>query len=213
MNAPQTAESKVIVPNQVDALVDWKETAYNFKKDKLGNKRPSVKGVLPVPSAEGFIAIIEAGGKQFALLQDACFDLVRGVLAEEVGNNENLVSLDTVDMAKYSWKFISEMDKTDRRSAQIPEELWKAFTEDYIRVMPSVTNKPVEAVTNATLVYIKKFAPWKSDKKTLGILKTQLAIYVEQPSAEEFAEILDLLVRRANTYLEASDLTQIAGNL
>ena len=43
MNAPQTVESsspetvaKVIVPG-ADVLTDWKETAYNFKKDKLGD--------------------------------------------------------------------------------------------------------------------------------------------------------------------------------
>lgn len=205
MNAPATIG--------IDPTVDLKDCSFNFKKDKLGNKRPQVKGTIPVPSVEGVMAILEAGGKQWTLLQEAMFDVVRGTLADEVSTNENLKSLDEVDMSKYSWKAISEMDKTDRRSSQIPEETWKAFTEDYIKVMPAITGKSVEAVTNATLVYVKKFAPWKSDKKTIGILKNQLAIYMEQPTAEDFAEVLELLVRRADTYLAANDLTQVAQNL
>ncbi len=207
MNAP-VAQTTGIDPN-----VDMKECQFNFKKDKLGNKRPQVKGLIPVPSVEGVQAILVAGGKQWILLQEAMYDVVRGTIADEVGTNEALKSLDEVDMSKYSWKAISEMDKTDRRSSQIPQETWDAFVKNYIEVMPAVTGKSVDAVTNATLVYVKKFAPWKSDKKTIGILKNQLAIYMEQPSAEEFAEILELLIRRADTYLAANDLTQVAQNL
>lgn len=206
MNTP------TIVPN-ANVLVDMKECSFNFKKDKMDNKRPSVKGNIPVPSVEGFVAILEAGGKQLELLQEAAYNVVRNQIAEEVGNNEALKSLDELDMSKYSWQAIAEMDKTDRRSASIPEEAWKAFAEDYIKVMPALTQKSETAVTNATVVYLKKFAPWKSDKKTIGLLKGQLAIYAEQPSAEQFAEILDLLVRRADTYLAANELTLVASNL
>lgn len=206
MNTP------TIVPN-ANVLVDMKECSFNFKKDKMDNKRPSVKGNIPVPSVEGFVAILEAGGKQLELLQEAAYNVVRNQIAEEVGNNEALKSLDELDMSKYSWQAIAEMDKTDRRSASIPEETWKAFAEDYIKVMPALTQKSETAVTNATVVYLKKFAPWKSDKKTIGLLKGQLAIYAEQPSAEQFAEILDLLVRRADTYLAANELTLVASNL
>lgn len=206
MNAP------TINPG-VDKLVDWKECTFNFKKDKLDNKRPSVKGNIPVPSVEGFVAILEIGGKQFELLQEAAYAVVRSQIAEEVGNNETMKSLDELDMSKFTWQAIAEMDKTDRRSAQIPEEVWKAFAEDYIKIMPSLTGKSETAVTNATVVYLKKFAPWKSDKKTIGLLKGQLAIYAEQASAEQFSEILDLLVRRADTYLAANDLTLVASNL
>lgn len=205
-------DATAIVPG-VDKLVDLKECSFNFKKDKLGNKRPSVKGSIPIPSVEGFIAIIEAGGKGFELLQDAAYDLVRGVVAEDVANNEALKELSELDMSKYSWEKIATMPKEDRRSSSIPEETWKAFCDDYIKVMPPLTQKSVEAVTNATLVYLKKFAPWKSDKNTISKLKGQLAIYADQPSAEQFSEILELLVRRADTYLAANDLTLVASNL
>ncbi len=197
----------------VNKLVDQRECAFNFKKDKLGNKRPQVKGTIGVPSVEGFIAIIEAGGKQFELLQDAAFDLIRSVVAEDVGANESLKDLAELDHSKYSWEAIANMPKEDRRSSAIPEETWKAFADDYIKVMQPLTGKSLEAVTNATVVYLKKFAPWKSDKKTITLLKQQLAIYAEQPSAEQFAEILDTLIRRADTYLAANDLSAVASNL
>lgn len=201
-----------IVPG-VNTLIDAKDCSFSFRVDKLGNKRPTVKGTIPVPSVEGAIAIIEAGGKQWELLQEAMYAVVRAVASEEVANNENLKSLDELDQSKLTWQAIAEMDKQDRRSASIPEELWKAFAEDYIRVMPALTNKSEQAVTNATVVYLKKFAPWKSDKKTISLLKAQLAIYAQQPSAEQFSEILDLLVRRADGYLSQNDLTLVASNL
>lgn len=205
-------QAAAITPN-FDKLVDMKEASFRFKKDKMGNQRATVKGSIPVPSVEGFIAIIEAGGKQLELLQDAAYDVVRAVVGEAVGQNENLKSLDELDLTQYSWEKIANMPKEDRRSSSIPEEVWKAFAEDYIKVMPGVTGKTQEACSNATLVYLKKMAPVKTDKKILNLLKQQLAIYVEQPSAEQYSEILDVLTRRIETYLAADDIALIVQNL
>lgn len=194
-------------------LVDMVDASYRFKKDKMGNQRATVKGKIPIPSVEGIVAILKAGGKQLELLQDAVYDVVRSVVGEAVGQNENLKALEELDMSKFSWEAIANMPKEDRRSSSIPEEVWKAFAEDYIKVMPGVTGKNVDAVTNATLVYLKKFAPWKTDKKLLNLLKQQLAIYMEQPSAEQYTDILEVLVRRVEAYLAADDLATIAQNL
>ena len=80
--------------------------------------------------------------------------------------------------------------------------------------MPGATGKSEEAVTNATLVYRKKFAPWKSDKKTLEKMKGQLALYIEGcPEAEQHQEILDMLIRRVDMYLKADDIVALAANL
>lgn len=211
-----TAETQTLaspIQANFNKLVDMMDASFRFKKDKMGNQRQKVEGKIPVPSVEGLIAIIEAGGKQLELLRDCTYDLVRGVVGEAVGSDENIKSLEQMDMAKFSWEAIANMPKEDRRSSTIPEEVWKAFAEDYINVMPGVTGKSKEAVTNATQVYLRKFQPWKSDKKLLGLLKQQLSIYMEQPSAEQFVEILDVLVRRVDTYLAADDLATIASNL
>lgn len=206
------AQTTAVNPN-FDKLVDMKEASYRFKKDKMGNQRATVKGSIPVPSVEGFVAILEAGGKQLELLQDAAYDVIRSVVGDVVGQNENLKSLDELDMTQFSWEKVANMPKEDRRSSSIPEETWKAFAEDYIRVMPAVTGKNVEAVTNATLVYLKKMAPVKTDKKVLNLLKQQLAIYVEQPTAEQYSEVLDVLTRRIETYLAADDIALLVQNL
>lgn len=211
-----TQENTAAVPEveaTFDKLVDMKDCTFRFKKDQMGNKRANVTGKIPVPSVEGFIEILKAGGKQLELLCDAAYDVVRSVVADAVGQNENLKSLDELDMAKFSWVAIANMPKEDRRGASIPEETWKAFAADYIAVMPGLTGKSQEAVSNATQVYLKKFAPWKSDKKLLGLLQQQLAIYMEQPSAEQFADVLEVLTRRCETYLAANDLETIAANL
>lgn len=197
----------------VDKNVEFRETTYRFKKDKLDNKRPNVSVSLPVPSADGIIAILKAGGKQFKLLQDAAFDVVRSVAQEQVSNDENIKDQSGLNLAALSWEAIANMPEGDRRSSAIPEEQWSMFVQDYIEVMPAMSNKSIEAVTNATLVYVKKFSQFKTDKETLKKLKAQLAIYMESKNAELFVDILELLNRRLETYLAADDVAALKANL
>jgi 4-hydroxy-3-methylbut-2-enyl diphosphate reductase IspH len=80
--------------------------------------------------------------------------------------------------------------------------------------MPALTNKSVEAVTTATVVYLKKFAQIKTEKKSLEKLKEQLAIYTQNTKrGEDFAEILDLLDRKVNLYLKSDDVENLIANL
>lgn len=214
MNAPVAAtETTAEVAANFDKYVDMQDASFRFKKDKMGNQRPTVKGKIPVPSVEGFIQILQTGGKELELLQDAAYAVVRSVVGEAVGQNENVKELAELDQSKFTWSAIANMPKEDRRSSSIPEEVWKAFAEDYIKVMPAVSGKNTDQVTAATIVYLKKLAPVKSDKKILQRLKEQLAIYMEQPSAEEYTEILDVLTRRCETYLAADDMTLVLSNL
>lgn len=203
----------VTTPEVEEGPVKLMEFNFRFKKDKLGNQRPAVKLKAPVPTATGLVEILTSGdAKQFSLLQDACFDVIRDVLATMVAEKED-INQDNLDLSKLSWAAIANMPKEDRRSSTLPEELWTAFVADYIAVMPGLTNKSEEAVKNATEVYVRKFAPWKSQKGIISKLKEQLALYASTPNAEQFSDILDLLVRRADAYLAADDLAAIAGNL
>lgn len=206
-----SAEGTEIVAN-VDKTVDMKEFEFRFNKDKMGNKRANVKLVAPVPSVEGLISIIEKGGKDLELVFDAMYDTIRGVMSELVSAKED-ASQENFPFAECTWTKIANMTKEDRRSSAIPSEVWEAFCKDYIAVMPGLTGKTLENVTNATIVYVKKFAPWKTDKKTISLLKNQLALYAETANAEQFSNILELLVRRADAYLSADDLAAVAGNL
>jgi hypothetical protein len=166
--------------------VDGKEFLFRFKKDKLGNKRANVKCEnVPVPSAEGIVEILRAGGKQLELLQEVVSDTVRGVLADYV-SDENF-AWEKFDVKQISWEAIANMPKEGKTERQ---------------------------VTLASEVYIKKMAPLKTDKPTLEKLKGQLAIYAENSQrAEEFQEILDLLLRRIDTYMRADDPAELANAL
>lgn len=195
-----------------DNTVDLKDFSFRFRKDKLGNKRATLDLKLPVPSVEGIIAILQAGGKQLELLQDAVYDTIRAQASEFVSEDETM-NQGKFPLDKISWDFIANMPKEDRRSSAITTEMWEAFTKDYIDVMPALTNKTVEAVTNATIVYVKKFAIIKSDKTSLGKLKEQLAIYTESKNAEQFADILEMLVRRCDAYLASNDIAALTANL
>ena len=196
-----------------DNTVDMKEFNFHFKKDKLGNKRPSVALKLPVPSVEGIVAILEKGGKELELLQDAIYDVIRSQAATVVSDDEK-VSQETFPHATVLWSAIANMPKADRRSSAISAELWESFAKDYIDLMPGITGKSVEAVTNATVVYLKKFSIVKTNKDVISKLKDQLALYLEHSkNAEQFTEILELLICKADSFLNANDVELLVQNL
>ena len=196
-----------------DNTVEAKDFSFHFKKDKLGNKRPSVELKLPVPSVQGIITILEKGGKGLELLQEAVSDVIRSQAASIVSDNET-ISQATFPVDQISWDFIANMPKADRRQSSIASEVWEAFAKDYIDTMPSVTGKSVEAVTNATVVFLKKFSIVKTNKDVLKKLKEQLGLYMENSkNAEQFTEILELLISKADAYLSANDVELLVANL
>jgi hypothetical protein len=206
------ATPATIVPN-FDKTVDAKDFKFRWKKDKLGNQRPTIEIKAGVPSMEGFVEILTKGGKGLELLQDAAYDVIRDALGAYFAENETATA-DSLDLTKFTWEAIANQPKADRRASTISDEDWAAFAKDYIEVMPAVTNKSVEAVTNATVVYLKKFSIVKTDKPVLGKLKEQLALYMNTTKkGEDFVEILDLLNRKLDGYLAANDVQLLVANL
>lgn len=196
-----------------DNTVDSKDFTFHFKKDKLGNKRPSVELKLPVPSVEGIVAILEKGGKELELLLDSVYDVIRSQAATIVSDDEK-ISQATFPTAQVLWSAIANMPKADRRSSAIATEVWEAFAKDYIEIMPAVTGKSTEAVTNATVVYLKKFVIVKTNKDVISKLKEQLALYMEHSkNLEQFTDILELLISKADSYLNANDVDMLVNNL
>jgi len=210
----ESSTTQAINPS-FDQTVDQKDFKFRFKKDKLGTKRADVELKAFVPSVEGIVTILEKGGKGLELLQDAIYDVIRSALAGDVGDNESFnQAFYDANATKYSWEAIANQPREDRRASAISEELWAAFAADYIAVMPGVTNKTAEQVGNATVVYLKKFAQVKTNKEVLGKLKEQLSLYVEHsPNAEQFTDIIELLVRKADGYLSANDTELLVANL
>jgi hypothetical protein len=226
-----TAAAKAINPN-FDVQVDAKELAFRFKKDKLGNQRQAFTLTVGVPSVEGLIAIIEAGGNGLKLLQEAAADVTRATIAGDVADDTsfNQTTYDTAKLTlkskneageevettlpKYSWEAIANMPREDRRANAIPTEVWEAFGADYLEVMPSVTGKTAEQVGNAVTVYQKKFSMVKTNKPVLESLKTQLGLYMEHSKkVEDFTEILELLLRKLEEFQKSDDVEKLVANL
>jgi hypothetical protein len=194
-----------------NARVTHQEFKFRFKKDKVGNQRPTLEFKAPVPSFQGIQAILEQGGKGLDLLNDAIYDVVRAALASYV-NDDLEFDPAKFDFTQVTWDAIANRPRAER--ATISQEQWEGFCADYIQIMPSVSKKTPEQVTNATLLYLKKFAPIKTDKNTLGKLKEQLTLYVSNsPNAEQFQDVLEVLLNRLDSYLKADDIQTLVANL
>lgn len=197
--------------------VDVKEVKFNFRKVKdpesgVETKRNAVTLSLPVPSVEGIIDILQAGGLQLELLQEAVAAVIIDQAREYVNDNE-AVDATNFPYATMSWEAIANLPKAERRGGGIAKELWEDFGKDYLAVMPAVLNKPIKSVELAVKVFLTKFSAVKTDKKVLGLLKSYLAMYLNaSPNAEQFAECVEFLDKKAETLLSA-DSSNLLENL
>jgi hypothetical protein len=193
-----------------DNKVEIRNTKFSFRKDDLGNKRPTVELPLRIPSVEGIIAILEAGGKQLELLQDAVADYVIGQ-ARGIVNDKEDINADNFPWEQTTWEFISNLPPKERRGGGIPKEAWEAFVKDYIAVMPAVTGKTIEQVSNAAKILLNKFNAVKTQKPVIKLLKEQLGLYITNTTeAESYAECVDFLINKADTLLNMSEADLLA---
>lgn len=204
--AEQLEKVKAAIANNTNPNIIMTEVDFHFKKDKkLGLKRPAVKLAIPQINAQGLIAAIEAGGKQLDLLLEAANEVFYAAARDQVNANED-ISQDTLDLAKLDWKAISELPKSERRGGGIAAEVWEAFAEDYMTVMPAVTGKKEEIVGNAVKLLVGKFNACKSNKKVVAFLQQQLALWwANTKEKEDFAECYKFLDDKANALLAADE--------
>ena len=211
MNAENNAVAGQILPN-FDQTVDVKEYKFNFRKDDLGNKRPTVELKLPIPSVEGIVKILEAGGKQLELLIAAVEGIVLQQARALLNDNEGMTAA-TFPTDQCVWDFIANIPETDKRGSGISKEVWEAFSKDYVAVMPGATGKSAQQVALAAKLLASKFNPVKTQKDVITILRDQLAIYANtSTNAESFQDCIKFLSEKAEMLL-ASDNTIVAGAL
>jgi len=193
-----------------DAAVDTKQVQFNFKKstDKttgIETVRNAVQLAMPYPSIEGIVAILEAGGKQLELLQEAIEKVINDA-ARELLYEDVTLTAGTFPVAKVSWDAISQQPKAQRRGGGIPKETWEGFAQDYVDVMPSVTGKTIEQIANAAKILMGKLAQVKTNEPVLQLLVGQLAVYADNsPNVAEFQECIEFLLTKAETFLNVSD--------
>lgn len=209
--------------NQVNPTVQTSNFKFGFKKDKLGNKRQTVEIVGLVPTVEGIADILTKGGKALEFLNELIYDGIRAAIASDVSDDEKfdqntynaaVLKVGDTEYAKYSFEGIANQPREDRRASSIPEEQWKGFAEDYVKVMQSVAGKTVEQLHAAIFVYTRKFRDIKTDKTSLGKLKEQLGLYMQHSQeAENYADVLELLVKKCDEYLASNDIQKLVANL
>lgn len=196
----------------VEATTQKVEAKFRFKKDKMGNQRPTF--VLPgmeVLTVAGLIDVISKGGKGLNLLLEVCQDTVRTAAASIVGDDEKITA-ETFPQSKITWEAIANQERAER--TKIDEAVWEAFAKDYLEIMPALTNKDADQLGNAISVYVKKFSIVKTNKPVLTKLKEQLTIYVNHTqNGEAFSDIISLLMGKLDLYLTSNDVELIVNNL
>lgn len=194
-----------------DPNVTLTNVSFHFKTSKdLGVKRATVDLSIPVPSVQGIVAILEAGGKELELLLETAAEVIISQAREQVNAKDPFTQSD-LDVSKLSWHVIANLPKAERRGGGIAAEVWEAFQKDYIDLMPGLTGKTPEQVTNAAKLFVAKFNPCKSNKKVLAVLRQQLSLWFENTKAqEEFSSVFEFLDGKADTLLKADDAAMLA---
>ena len=205
-------ETQAPIVVNFDNKLDYKEAKFGFRKvtDKetgVETKRNTVElAKIPVPSIEGIVAILETGGKSLDLLQEAVTEVVLNRARDYINENESVTS-ENFDYSVLDWNAIANLEKEDRRSG-ISKETWDDFAKDYVEVMPAVSGATGEQCATAAKIFVGKFTAVKTKKDLIGKLKIRLSMYAEHsPKAGEFAEVIDLLLKKADKLIEAKEVS------
>lgn len=206
--------------------------AYRFNKDELGNQRAKVElNDVPVVSLNGLVEILnkpivppaDATDEQKAefaankaeqdLILEAMYYIYRDVIKEWVTASEANTAA-TFKPEEFTWRKIATMPKEDRRSSSIPKEQWEGFGKDYAEVMASVAGRTKDQIASALLVFQKKFSVVKTNKPVIKFLQSQLALWLEHTkTGDQYADIAEMLVKKAESLLEDKSTEGLIGNL
>lgn len=207
---PTAEELKAIcadVKSKLDFNVAVKPVIFRFKTTKNENgveyKRDPLELPIPVPTVQGIIDILEAGGTQLQLLMDSVENVVTQTARSFISDDEELNAIN-FPYDKLTWEAIANMPKPERSGGGIAKEVWEDFAADYLVVMPEVTGKSQEQVANAAKILLNKFASVKTNMPVLQFMVNQLTMYVEASSrADEFTACVEFLVDKADKLLNA----------
>jgi hypothetical protein len=191
------------------------EAKFTFKAvDKLtGLKRAPVSLVLPVPTWEGLVAVLETekGQKYFLeLAADAVIEQARNQVNDEANpvNDQTGLNLEKLDLL-----YIASMERVDRRGGGIPKELWELFALDYLEIMPGLQNKPKEVVETALKIFIGRCQSVKDKKPVLARLREFLDLWLTNTTqGEELSEVYEFLLLKITTFM-ASDGMELLDKL
>lgn len=209
-----------IVP-AYDNTVDARDFSFSFRKvtdeeTKVETKRPTVLARLGIPSVEGIVAILQNGGKGLELLQQAVENVVTDY-ARSILNDDPSITTETFPYDKISWDLIANQPESERRGRGIPKEQWEAFVKSYIEHMPAILGKPLENIKKQASILAQKFQPLRTHENKNNILPNfvnALTLYTNNvPEAEQFADVLEYLVKKADQFINTDNSADLEKNL
>lgn len=186
-------------------------TKFHFKKDELGNKRPTIDLQLPMLTLEGLGEAL-ADEKVQQLVLSTINDVIYTQARAQVGDEQKPVNTqEELDVSKLNIIAIANLPPAERRGGGISKEVWEAFSKDYLAVMPAATGKSAEACGNAAKLFVGRLQACKTNKPVLKVLRDLLAVYTKtSQSIEEFAEVVEFLDKKAETFLNTDEATLLA---
>jgi hypothetical protein len=202
------------------AAVATKEFSFGFRTDKIrddegkvigtGRKHPTFAAVLPVPSREDAITMLQAGGKEADLLMDALYGQIELAARAQINDWREANGLDVdftpnaFDLSQLAISVIANTDKKDRAGAAISEEDQTAFLEDYQHVMTNVVGYDKKRVALAMSHFKVQLRRVKNDKPAVQKLLDLLTTWADKTEAlEDHMAVYQDLDRRATKYLAA----------
>ncbi len=200
--------------NQIDSSINFRtvKTKDEVTGEATETKRESIKLHIPVPSVQDILDIIDAASQENAsdvaknnlqLITDSLFATVYDQAVSIAKENASLTSAN-FPFEELDWEKIANAPEAERKSRGISKEEWADFAEDYLASMPAITSKSEDRVKRAVGVLLLKFAPIKSDKKSIAVVRDQLVVYAEQaPNAANYYKVIEFLLKKADAMIEA----------
>lgn len=178
-----------------------------FKKDKLGNKRPTLE--LPVPKATPQLVaeVYNRGEKGMDLLLE-CMNAIfnEHVRAQLNDETKPVNTAEELDYSKLDWFYIASIPAAERRGAGISAETWEAFSNDYVQVMTGKVDRTADQIATAATLFVKRLAPVKWRKPVLRQLQQYLGLwYSHTTESDTFAEVYKFLDGKINEFLELKE--------
>lgn len=215
-------------------LVEMKEVAFHFRKDKeFGNdsKRPTLKMNLPLLTKAGVLAAMTADDKSTALVIDLANEAIinrqRGLIAEKIEDDKfdkeakkwsTELKPEMFDVNALSFLTIANLPKSERGSG-ISKEQWAEFVKDYKEVMttPAAIAKLPDQKARSTEILDKhgailqgKFNAVRSRKDVIRQMLSFIDVWVQvSPNAEDHVECYEHLKAKGEQLLTAENFDDL----
>lgn len=217
MNAPVTTAAAVAIGAATAA-----EFAFFFRTEKIrdddgkvianGRKHPEVKAMLPVPTSDQLISLLQTGGKEAELIHDAVRDYISSAAKNQIADWREGQPADATFTATnfnldgLTLTAIANMPKSDRKSNAISDEDWTAFLDDYHQTMVNKVGYEEKRVKLAMAHFKVRLNRIKNDKSAVKKLVDLLNIWADKTEAlEDHLSCYEDLTKRAERFLKADE--------